>query len=102
MATVPDPQALQSLLLLHRGSGGSSIATITDELASPLASSASSTRSGYSLSARSTEESGPPTPVHGPPHNYDRVAAQLYRSSFPRACNFEHLNGLALKTVMYV
>ena len=49
----------------------------------------------------SVEESEPPSPTSGPPANFDRVAPGIYRSSFPRPGNFEHLQSLGLKTILY-
>lgn len=87
MATIPDETQLEDLIgKRHRKSQDLTLAT------SPTMSSAAS--------ARSVEASGPPTPVNGPPQNYDIVAPSLYRSSFPRACNFEYLSSLALRTII--
>jgi tyrosine-protein phosphatase SIW14 len=88
MSTLPDPQELKELIIKS--------ASTRDEPSSPIASSASSSRSVEG----SVEASGPPTPVNGPPQNSDIVATGLYRSSFPRSSNFDHLNTLGLKTII--
>ena len=49
----------------------------------------------------SVGESEPPSPTSGPPANFDIVAPGIYRSSFPRIGNFEHLRSLGLKTILY-
>ena len=48
------------------------------------------------------EESAPPSPTIGPTPNFDEVASGIYRSSFPRAGNFEHLQTFGLKTILLV
>ncbi|MCJ1259433.1 hypothetical protein MMC24_007270 [Lignoscripta atroalba] len=48
----------------------------------------------------SVGESEPPSPTSGPPANFDIVAPGIYRSSFPRIGNFEHLRSLGLKTIL--
>ena len=50
----------------------------------------------------SIEDSGPPSPTEGVVLNFAEVAPGIYRSSFPRAGNFEHLRSLGLKTILYV
>lgn len=45
-------------------------------------------------------ESGPPSPTTGFPGNFSEVVPGIYRSSFPRPSNFEHLRGLGLKTIL--
>ncbi|MCJ1467823.1 hypothetical protein MMC07_006448 [Pseudocyphellaria aurata] len=46
------------------------------------------------------EASGPPSPTTGPVINFAQVAPGIYRSSFPTAGNFEHLQSLGLKTIL--
>lgn len=48
----------------------------------------------------SVENSGPPSPTSGPIVNFAEVSPGLYRSSFPRSGNFEHLQSLGLKTIL--
>lgn len=50
----------------------------------------------------SAEASGPPSPTIGPAVNFAQVAPGLYRSSFPAAGNFEHLQSLGLKSILCV
>ena len=50
----------------------------------------------------SVEESGPPSPVAGPPSNFAEVMPGIYRSGFPAAGNFEHLQSLGLNSILYV
>jgi len=50
--------------------------------------------------AFSAEDSGPPSPASGQIPNFGEVAPGIYRSSFPYACNLEHLKALKLKTVV--
>lgn len=47
------------------------------------------------------EESQPPSPSYGPPNNFGEVAPGIYRSSFPKEPNFDHLAQLELKTILY-
>lgn len=54
------------------------------------------TKEGVSL-----EESGPPSPSNGPVINFAEIVPRIYRSSFPRAGNFEHLESLKLKSILY-
>jgi protein tyrosine/serine phosphatase len=55
-----------------------------------------------SLASASTtiEESVPPSPSYGFPANFGEVTLGIYRSSFPRTSNFEHLSQLELKTIL--
>lgn len=48
----------------------------------------------------SVEASGPPSPTTGPIVNFAQVAPGIYRSSFPTAGNFEHLQSLGLKSIL--
>lgn len=48
----------------------------------------------------SVEASGPPSPTTGPVVNFAQVAPGIYRSSFPAAGNFEHLQSLGLKSIL--
>ncbi|MCJ1311723.1 hypothetical protein MMC25_005396 [Agyrium rufum] len=48
----------------------------------------------------SVEESAPPSPTNGPAPNFAEVAPGVYRSSFPRPGNFEHLRTLGLRTIL--
>ncbi|MCJ1350926.1 MAG: hypothetical protein MMC33_000908 [Icmadophila ericetorum] len=51
-------------------------------------------------SLNSVEESAPPSPTSGPAPNFGEVAPGIYRSSFPRMGNFDHLRSLKLKTIL--
>ena len=51
----------------------------------------------------SYEESDTPSPpslVSGPLGNFGEVAPGIYRSSFPRITNFDHLASLGLKSIL--
>lgn len=50
----------------------------------------------------SVEDSGPPSPSSGPIINFAEVSPGIYRSSFPRSGNFEHMKSLGLKSILYV
>ena len=49
----------------------------------------------------SLETSGPPSPTSGEVINFAVVVPGIYRSSFPRKGNFEHLHSLGLKTILF-
>jgi hypothetical protein len=45
-------------------------------------------------------ESEPPSPITGFPGNFSEVVPGIYRSSFPRPSNFEHLSTLGLRSIL--
>lgn len=44
----------------------------------------------------------PPAPLNGRPLNFGVVLPGVYRSSYPKAEAFAYLQGLKLKTLVYV
>ena len=66
----------------------------------PLVSHPEDPSQGSKPGAPSLENSGPPSPSSGPIINFGEVVPGLYRSSFPRFGNFEHLQSLGLKTIL--
>ena len=65
-----------------------------------LISSSKVPRRGVVVKGTSIEISGPPSPALGLVINFGVVAPGIYRSSFPRAGNFEHLSSLGLKSIL--
>lgn len=50
------------------------------------------------MSSRASEH--PPAPLDGRPHNFGVVVPGVYRSSYPKASDFEYIANLKLKTVV--
>lgn len=94
-------------------SNGIQIAFCDDNMATPKAStdrldvcepdalSASTPSSASVASSNTTALSSPDLP--GPAANFGTVEHDgIYRSSFPKILNFEHMRELRLKTILYV
>ncbi|KAJ4248669.1 tyrosine-protein phosphatase siw14 [Fusarium torreyae] len=63
-------------------------------------SSRNSDSSASSISAYQSQPSEYTAPLNGRPHNFGVVVPGVYRSSFPRAHDFEYIKGLGLKTIV--
>ncbi|MCJ1323584.1 hypothetical protein MMC10_000245 [Thelotrema lepadinum] len=66
---------------------------------SPIEDGLTSRNSLYSVTY-TVDDSSPSSPKYGPPINFDEVAPGIYRSSFPKPSNFDHLAQLGLKTIL--
>lgn len=53
------------------------------------------------VSRKESEDFSSP-PLAGRPNNFGMVIPGVYRSSYPKAQDFEYLRGLKLKTLVYV
>ncbi|KAI5456524.1 tyrosine phosphatase family-domain-containing protein [Mariannaea sp. PMI_226] len=54
--------------------------------------------SSSSISSQSSEKS--PAPSNGPPVNFGIIVPGVYRSSYPKPCDFDYIKNLKLKTVV--